>query len=292
MAFDLDAHLRSAFQDKLQTHGRPVPVWDSMTTLLPSSRLILKRREAMEVERVLQSQREEFQQRMERLVERRQQLGRREEQLRDVSSKFNDFCKVPRRELGAAREEQARVSAAKVARMRRELERLLKRRERLARRLRGFGFGDYQAVLDRRGQFQDIQAMVAHFGVLVGAWATLAQETEAGQEQLAQARARLRRYEDDSELLRTEAELAQLRAQLEAAHREVLQEESCWAHIQSTANQKTMLLGHIKLAVQNLFHLANTWLKFSTNVALEDTEAQLDMVLFCMQNLADICADL
>lgn len=55
-------------------------------------------------------------------------------------------------------------------------------------------------------------------------------------------------------------------------------QESHWAHVQSTATQKTLLLGQIKLAVLNLFQLATARLEVPTDVALEDTEAQLDMV--------------
>ena len=55
-------------------------------------------------------------------------------------------------------------------------------------------------------------------------------------------------------------------------------QESCWAHIQSTAAQKTLLLGQVKLAVLHLFQLATARLSVGTDVALEDTEAQLDMV--------------
>lgn len=55
-------------------------------------------------------------------------------------------------------------------------------------------------------------------------------------------------------------------------------QESHWAHIQSTAARKTLLLGQIKLAVLNLFQLATARLKVPVNVALEDTEAQLDTV--------------
>ena len=39
------------------TRGRTVPTWDA-AALLPSTRLLLKRREVAEVERALQSQRE------------------------------------------------------------------------------------------------------------------------------------------------------------------------------------------------------------------------------------------
>ncbi|XP_054700006.1 cilia- and flagella-associated protein 73 isoform X2 [Grus americana] len=298
MALDLEEYLRTAFRDKLrlqhdelhETHGRTVPAWDA-TTLPPSTRLLLKRREVAEAERVLQSRRErlavpqEFRQRMEHLVQRWQQLGQREEQLRDVTLKFNTFLKASsarqERALQRAAKERARAAGqgAKAAHLHQELEGLLQRRERLAQRLQRLrGFGDYlQGVLARMGQ--DVPAMLAHFGALAGARAALAQQAEAGQERLAQDWARLRRYQEEtgSELLRTTDELAQLRAQLEAARHDVLQGESRWAHVQGTAAQKTLLLGQVKLAVLNLFQLATTRLEVPTDVALEDTEAQLDV---------------
>ncbi|XP_014820400.1 PREDICTED: coiled-coil domain-containing protein 42B [Calidris pugnax] len=297
MAFNLEEYLQKAFRDKLRT----VPAWDT-AMLLPSTRLLQKRREMAEVERALQSQREEFGQRMERLAQRRQQLGQREEQLRHVVLKFDAFLKASaareERALRRAEEERAKVARqeAETTRLRQELEGLLQLRERLARRLRSLrGFEDYlQGVLARMGQFQDIPAMLAHFGALVETRAALAQQAEARQEQLAQGRALLREYQEEasSELLRTQDELTQLRARLEAAHHDMLQQESRWAHIQSTVTQKTLLLGQIKLAVLNLFQLATAQLKVPTDVALEDTEAQLDTVLLCMQDLAAICAEL
>ncbi|KAM9219258.1 LOW QUALITY PROTEIN: cilia- and flagella-associated protein 73 [Leptosomus discolor] len=277
-----------------ELRGRTVPA-RAAATPLPSMRLLRKRQEVAEVERALQSQREhpvvpqELRQRMERLAQRRQQLGRREEQLRDVVLKSDAFLKASaaRREraLRRADEERARAvgQGAEASRLHQELEELLERRERLARRLRNLrGFGDYlQVVLARMGQFQDIPAMLAHFGALAGTRATLAQQAEARQEQLAQSRAQLQQYQEEAgtELLRTDDELAQLRARLEAARHDVLQGESCWAHVQSTATQKTLLLGQIKLAVLNLFQLATAWLEVPTDVALEDTEAQLDTIL-------------
>ncbi|XP_054075766.1 cilia- and flagella-associated protein 73 [Rissa tridactyla] len=283
MAFNLEEYLRTAFRDKLRLGT--VPTCDA-ATLLPSTRLLQKRREMAEVERALQSQRQEFRQRMERLAQRRQQLGQREEELRHVVLKFDAFLKASaarqERALRRAGEARAAGQGAETTRLRRELEGLLQLRERLSRHLRSLrGFEDYlQGVLARMGQFQDVPAMLAHFGALVETRATLAQQAEAGQERLAHGRALLQRYQAEagSQLLRTEDELTQLRARLEAAHHDVLQEESCWAHIQSAVTQKTLLLGQIKLAVLNLFQLATARLNVPADVALEDTEAQLDTV--------------
>ncbi|NXT50338.1 CCD42 protein, partial [Pluvianellus socialis] len=95
------------------THGRTVPARDA-ATLPPSTRLLRKRREVAEVERALQSQREEFWQRMERLAQRRQQLGQREKQLRHVVLKFDAFLKAAaaRRERALRRADEERARAA------------------------------------------------------------------------------------------------------------------------------------------------------------------------------------
>ncbi|NWW30574.1 CC42M protein, partial [Panurus biarmicus] len=293
----LEERLHVAFRDKLQL--LTIPARDP-ATLLPSTRVLLKRREVTEVERELQNQRQEFQQRMQRLAQRRQQLSRRQEQHRDAVHGFESFLKAvaARREwaLRRAGEERTRAVAerAEAARLQRELEQLLRHRERLARRLQSLRpFGDYlRDVLARMGQFQDVPAMLVHFGVLAGVRAALAREAEAGQELLVQGRAQLQRYREDTsaQLLGTRDELAQLHARLEAARQDVLQWESCWTHIHSKSIQKTLLLGQIKLAVQNLFQQTTAQLRIPTDRAHEDTKAQLDMVLLCMRVLADICA--
>lgn len=58
-------------------------------------------------------------------------------------------------------------------------------------------------------------------------------------------------------------------------------QESRWAHIQNTAAKKTLLLGTIKMATLNLFQIVSKQLKESTQVSLEDTHKQLDMVSGC-----------
>ncbi|NXF88324.1 CC42M protein, partial [Eubucco bourcierii] len=278
-----------------------VPVWDG-ATLLPSTRLLQKRREAAEVERALQSQREEFQQRMEQLAQHWQQLGQREKQHRDVALKYDAFLKglSARQEQALQRADKERAQAAeqgaKAASLHRELQGLLQHRDRLTLRLQRLqGFSDYlQAVLARAGQFQDVLAMLAHFEALSRPWATLAREAEGEQEQLAQDWAQLQQHQEevDSKLLSTSNEVPQLDACLEAVPHDAIQKESCWAHVQSMATQRTLRLGQIKLAVLNLFQLTTTWLEVPGDTALEDTEAQLNTVLLCMQDLAAICAEL
>ncbi|NWI76230.1 CC42M protein, partial [Dryoscopus gambensis] len=258
----LEERLRAAFRDKLRL--LTVPARDPVT-LPPSTRVLLKRREVAEVERELQNRREEFQQRMQRLAQRRQQLARREQQHRDAVLRFDSFLK-----RGVLRRHPARPPAP----------------------WSGHPSTPAASQPPRTAQFQDVPAMLVHFGVLAGVRAALAREAEAGQERLAQDRARLQRYrqETSTELRGTKDELARLHTRLEAARQDVLQWESCWTHIQSTAAQKTLLLAQIKLAVLNLFQLTTAQLRIPMDRAQEDTKAQLDMVLLCMRGLADICA--
>ncbi|XP_064378379.1 cilia- and flagella-associated protein 73 [Dromaius novaehollandiae] len=299
MALDVEEYLRTAFRDKLRL--QKAPAW-AAASLLPSTRLLLKRRQAAEAERALQAQRQAFRQRMASLEQRRRELARREEQLAEEVRKFDAFLEASaakrERALRRARQERERAAqrGAEAARLRGELAGLLRRRRHLGRRLRSHRvFGDYlRSVLARAAQFPDVPAMLARFRALAGARAALARRAEAGQERLAAEQARLRRYREEAggELLRRSNELAQLQARLEAARREVQQEETHWTHIQTTAVQKTLLLGQIRMAVLNLFQLATKQLKVPADVALEDTEAQLDTVLLCMQDLAAICAEL
>uniref|UniRef100_A0A8B9SRW0 DUF4200 domain-containing protein n=1 Tax=Anas platyrhynchos TaxID=8839 RepID=A0A8B9SRW0_ANAPL len=338
-----------------------VPAGDSVSLLPSSTRLLLKRRELVEVEGALRAQREGFGRRMEDLDRRRQRLGQRAEQLRNVALSFDAFLKV-----SAARRERARVAwrGADADGLQQELAGLLRRRERLRRRLQGLQvFGEYlRGVVATTGRFQDVPSMLAHFGALVGVRAALLQQLEAGQQRLAQGRARLQRYHEESggELLQGRDEVLQLRARLEAARHDVFQgvrggcgtprtpfwgrgvgvqapdrgpvllwraggcgvvmgreheaggagrcrgcgaqgclsvrpsipQESCWTQIQSAAAHKALLLGQIRMAVLSLFQLATKHLRVPRDVALEDTETQLDMVLLCLQDLAAICAEL
>uniref|UniRef100_G1NAC9 DUF4200 domain-containing protein n=1 Tax=Meleagris gallopavo TaxID=9103 RepID=G1NAC9_MELGA len=256
--------------------------------MLPSRRLLLKRREVVEVEKALQAQREHFRQQMELLAQRRQQLGQREEQLRDDTIKFNSFLKAmsARRQRAQKRAGEERAWAAQrgaeALRLQRELERLQRHREQLGQRLRSLRRAWQRPVhpLDTVVQFQDMPSMLAHFGALVEARAVLLRQVEAGRVALAQGQAQLQQCceEADSELTSGNEEVLQLRARLEAARRDVLKGESHRAQLEGVAAQKTLLLGQIQMAVLSLFQLATTRLEVPKDVALGDTEAQLDVV--------------
>nr|XP_047919606.1 cilia- and flagella-associated protein 73 isoform X5 [Anser cygnoides] len=67
-------------------------------------------------------------------------------------------------------------------------------------------------------------------------------------------------------------------------------QESCWTQIQSAATHKTLLLGQIRMAVLSLFQLATKHLKVPRDVALEDTETQLDVLWHQGPHLPRCCS--
>ncbi|KAL4835176.1 hypothetical protein H8958_016758 [Nasalis larvatus] len=121
----------------------------------------------------------------------------------------------------------------------------------------------------------------------------LMQSAQEGQEKIERAKARLARYmeEKDDEILQQNNELARLQMRFDHARSNVIIWESRWAHIQNTAAKKTLLLGTIKMATLNLFQIVSKQLKEVTEVALEDTHKQLDMIQQFIQDLSDIWAE-
>uniref|UniRef100_A0A8C2TUC5 DUF4200 domain-containing protein n=1 Tax=Coturnix japonica TaxID=93934 RepID=A0A8C2TUC5_COTJA len=259
---------------------RTVPTWDS-ASLLPSRRLLLKRREVVEVERALQAQRE-----VQPPAQHVPPMCACFPSKVGLKPQISFGAMSARRQRAQQRAAEERVRAAQhraeASRLQQELERLQQHREQLGRRLRSLHvFGAFlQDVQAATGQ--DVPSMLAHFGALAEVRAVLLQQVEAGRVAVAQGRAQLQQCckEADNELSSSKEEMLRLRARLEAAR------PLC------EAAQKMLLLGQIRMAVLSLFQLATTRLQVPKDVALEDTEAQLDVLLLCMQDLAAICAEL
>nr|XP_011726910.1 coiled-coil domain-containing protein 42 isoform X1 [Macaca nemestrina] len=155
------------------------------------------------------------------------------------------------------------------------------------------GGGDWQVSFLKPLQFEEIHEVIARYKTLVSMHHDLMQSAQEGQEKIERAKARLARYmeEKDDEILQQNNELARLQMRFDHARSNVIIWESRWAHIQNTAAKKTLLLGTIKMATLNLFQIVSKQLKEVTEVALEDTHKQLDMIQQFIQDLSDIWAE-
>ncbi|XP_053136344.1 cilia- and flagella-associated protein 73 [Hemicordylus capensis] len=298
MAEDLEERVRAAFRDKLLLVEAP----EREGSFLPAACCLLeKRRELAEVEQALLAQKEEFQMKMETLQQSRQQLKHKEEQLKEAILKFDKFLKENdakrRRALKKAGEEQQQVAqrGAEAEQLRQEVARLLVVKEQLQQRLEAHKvFPQYlQKVLEKTEQFQEIPELIGRFQTLLATQAALVQRELAGREALEEEQARLQQFVEQSSnrILEQNNRVAELQAQLEQAHARVLEGDSSWTGIQNTAARNTLELGQIKLAALNLYQMVAKHRPLPANVPLEETEAQLDAVQLCMQDLAEILAD-
>ncbi|XP_011906685.1 PREDICTED: coiled-coil domain-containing protein 42A isoform X2 [Cercocebus atys] len=253
----------------------------------PSIRLLEKKKETKIMHHNMLQKKKMFQRRMETLNLRWEELGVKEAQLKAHIQKFEQFIQE---------NDQKRIRAMKKANKERELKRqhmqelskgkqemvaLRLEHQRLSAKLRDYSiFNKYLEKVVENSEFEEIHEVIARYKTLVSMHHDLMQSAQEGQEKIERAKARLARYmeEKDDEILQQNNELARLQMRFDHARSNVIIWESRWAHIQNTAAKKTLLLGTIKMATLNLFQIVSKQLKEVTEVALEDTHKQLDMM--------------
>ncbi|XP_050621357.1 coiled-coil domain-containing protein 42 [Macaca thibetana thibetana] len=263
----------------------------------PSIRLLEKKKETKIMHHNMLQKKKMFQRRMETLNLRWEELGVKEAQLKAHIQKFEQFIQE---------NDQKRIRAMKKANKERELKRqhmqelskgkqemvaLRLEHQRLSAKLQDYSiFNKYLEKVVENSEFEEIHEVIARYKTLVSMHHDLMQSAQEGQEKIERAKARLARYmeEKDDEILQQNNELARLQMRFDHARSNVIIWESRWAHIQNTAAKKTLLLGTIKMATLNLFQIVSKQLKEVTEVALEDTHKQLDMIQQFIQDLSDI----
>ncbi|EHH24516.1 coiled-coil domain-containing protein 42 isoform X2 [Macaca nemestrina] len=266
----------------------------------PSIRLLEKKKETKIMHHNMLQKKKMFQRRMETLNLRWEELGVKEAQLKAHIQKFEQFIQE---------NDQKRIRAMKKANKERELKRqhmqelskgkqemvaLRLEHQRLSAKLQDYSiFNKYLEKVVENSEFEEIHEVIARYKTLVSMHHDLMQSAQEGQEKIERAKARLARYmeEKDDEILQQNNELARLQMRFDHARSNVIIWESRWAHIQNTAAKKTLLLGTIKMATLNLFQIVSKQLKEVTEVALEDTHKQLDMIQQFIQDLSDIWAE-
>ncbi|XP_060105752.1 cilia- and flagella-associated protein 73 isoform X2 [Heteronotia binoei] len=283
MASDLEERVRAAFRDRLLL----VKIPEKEDDLLPAGCCLLeKRRELAEVEQALLAQKEEFQMKMESLQHRQQELESKEKQLKEAVLKFDKFLKDSDAKRSRAlrkaevEQQQAAQRGVEAEHLRQEIARLLFLKEKLQQRLEAHkAFPEYlQKVVEKAEQFQEIPELISRFQTLIASQAKLTQRELVNREAVEEERTRLQKYVEESsnQILRQNNQIAQLQAQLEQTQIRVHEGESFWNRIQTTAAEKTLEVGQIKLATLNLFQMVAKHRKLPADVAQEDTEAQLD----------------
>ncbi|KAK2490068.1 hypothetical protein MC885_003407 [Smutsia gigantea] len=266
----------------------------------PSIRLLEKKKEANIVHQAMQQKKEIFRRRMEALKLRWEELGVKEAQLKTHIQKFEPFIQEnDQKRIRALKKVNKECEVKKqfvreLAVGRQEMAALRLEHQRLSTKLQDYSvFNKYLERVVELSEFEEIHEVIARYKTLVSMHHDLMQSVQEGQEKIERTKAQLARYmeEKDDEILQLNNELARLQMCFDRARSDVIIWESRWAHIQNTAAKKTLLLGTIKMATLNLFQTVSKQLKETTNVTLEDTHRQLDMVQQFIQDLSDIWAE-
>ncbi|XP_002747969.3 coiled-coil domain-containing protein 42 isoform X2 [Callithrix jacchus] len=266
----------------------------------PSIQLLEKKKEMKIIHHALVQKKKMFQLRMESLNLRWEELGIKEAQLKAHIQKFEQFIQEndqkrirAMKKVNKERELKCR-HLRELTRGKQEMVALRLEHQRLSAKLQDYSiFNKYLEKVVENSEFEEIHEVIARYKTLVSMHHDLMQSAQEGQEKIEHAKARLAHYmeEKDDEILQQNNELARLQMRFDRARSNVIIWESRWAHIQNTAAKKTLLLGTIKMATLNLFQIVSKQLKEATEVALEDTHKQLDMIQQFIQDLSDIWAE-
>ncbi|XP_032136204.1 coiled-coil domain-containing protein 42 isoform X2 [Sapajus apella] len=266
----------------------------------PSIRLLEKKKEMKIMHHAMVQKKKMFQLRMESLNLRWEELGVKEAQLKAHIQKFEQFIqendqKRIRAMKKVNKERELRCQHLReLTRGKQEMVALRLEHQRLSAKLQDYSiFNKYLEKVVENSEFEEIHEVIARYKTLMSMHHDLMQSAQEGQEKIEHAKARLAHYmeEKDDEILQQNNELARLQMRFDRARSNVIIWESRWAHIQNTAAKKTLLLGTIKMATLNLFQIVSKQLKEATEVALEDTHKQLDMIQQFIQDLSDIWAE-
>ncbi|KAM7051209.1 cilia- and flagella-associated protein 73 isoform 1-T2 [Molossus nigricans] len=298
MAVSWEEYFRLALREKLPTK---IPEQNA-GRLPPLLCLLEKRQELADADQGLRAQEEALQITMAVLKRRREQLEQKKQELKGSFAHFDKLLQDTEarrsRAMRRAAEEgqRARRQQAEALRLRARLEELHRERARLQRRLRRLEpcARLLEQVLEQLPEIQEIPELVERFHTLADTLAALRLTERQRSAELEEARARLQQLRDtwQDELLQQGQQRAQLLERLEAARERTLHWESKWVQIQNTAAEKTLLLGHTRMSVLNLFQLVCQHRRQSPALDVEDTEGQLEQVKLFVLDLSAMLASL
>ena len=145
-----------------------------------------------------------------------------------------------------------------VNRNKKELECLLRLQKQCEKRLERFRI--FERYLERvrdtsHGEFSDIRDIIDRYGVLSQARQALISRDVRNQDKTERAQNALKRNMDlrSNELLVYNNYLSELRVYRDNIYEEILQLEEMLLHIKTTAAERTLLIGKIKMAINNLY---------------------------------------
>ncbi|KAJ3191374.1 Cilia- and flagella-associated protein 73 [Irineochytrium annulatum] len=265
--------------------------------LTPATRLLEKRREMLEVENGLNQQKEEFAMKMESLSQRREELARKESQLKESLMKFDKFLKE-----NDAKRNRALKKALEERKTREQKEQdiiqlkdsqtgLMSKRERGLKSVEiNLSNQRYlEMVLESVEEFGEVKDIIARYDTLSATNAELLERAREAQERTEKDRLSFvtSTEEKNNIILNFNNEIAKLQTRLEETQFRSGKWQSEWDQTLKNATSKSLLIGQIKMATNNLFNLVKVHLSSRLPNSTE-TLTQLDKIQQFITDLSSI----
>ncbi|XP_069779261.1 LOW QUALITY PROTEIN: coiled-coil domain-containing protein 42-like, partial [Narcine bancroftii] len=141
-------------------------------------------------------------------------------------------------------------------------------------------------------QFRELREVSSRYQTLLSTRDALLRLVQERQEEVKSQRGQLARFMEvkNDELLSFNNQLAILQGRLEAAQARALYWDTTWTHIQNTAAKRTLVLGTVKMAALNLYHMVVAYLGEEPSIPAEHTLQQFRKIaefLHYMQSVYD-----
>ncbi|CAF0922778.1 unnamed protein product [Rotaria sp. Silwood1] len=256
--------------------------------LSSTSRLLEKQREVTEAEALLANQKEEFKLKMQSLKLRREKLNTKEHELRESLANFekyiNELDSKRMRALKRAQDERelASVKDKDIEKLQAEIDDLKQKREELLARIAKYANHNkyLEKTVETADEFQEIRELIDRYTTLKTNKESLLEIQNQREEQLEGLRRKREAFiqKKNNEILILNNRIGDLQRELERVEIEARSAENEWNFIQTTAAEKTLLLGNVILAVRNLQQLVRHQQKVDKEEEGGETEDPIQRV--------------
>ncbi|KAI8826009.1 uncharacterized protein EV422DRAFT_491734 [Fimicolochytrium jonesii] len=254
-----------------------------------------------EVEDGLTHQKEEFAIKIQGLAMRREELARKEGRLRESLGKFDKFLKENDAKRTRAQKkslDERRVREQKedeITVLRTNMAELTDVRERQGRSVEtNLAYQRYlELLLETVEEFSEVKDIIARFDTLAATNSALLDRAREAQERTERDRSGFvhSTEEKNTTILNQNNEIAKLQSKLEHLQSRTTKLQSECDQTINNATQKSLLLGQIKMATNNLFQLVKSHVN-NRLVATGSTVVQLEKIQQFILDLTNITSDM
>lgn len=241
----------------------------------------------LEVENGLFKQKEEFSMKMESLSQRREELARKETQLKESLLKFDKFLQEnDAKRLRAIKKaiEERKTKDQKegeILELKESQNRLYLKKDKQAEVIdTNLSFHSYlESLLENNSEYVEVKDIISRFDTLSATNSELLDRSRSAQERTEQDRQSfaITLEEKNNMILNCNNQIAKLQAKLEDRKHASAKYQAELDKILKNASQKSLFLGQVKMATNNLFFIVKNHLNSRLN-STSDTLTQLDKV--------------